>query len=188
MLLYSFPLEIILVSVSTSMAIAMFVLTLIQLRKITKLQSKQGENSTQIEQLQAILSQQHNSLQHTHTLIIEQSDRIVQQMHNQHRDYLVSQQQELRAVMSDIRQQLQNTLQQQTQSVNQHITSLQNKVDQHLHHIGGQVEKRLTDGFAKTQDIFNDVVKRLALIDQAQQKITDLSSNVVSLQDILSNK
>ncbi len=54
--------------------------------------------------------------------------------------------------------------------------------------ISGQVEKRLTDGFEKTNQTFNDVIKRLALIDDAQKKITELSSNVVSLQEILNDK
>lgn len=51
-----------------------------------------------------------------------------------------------------------------------------------------QVEKRLSDGFEKTNETFTDIVKRLALIDDAQKKLTALSSNVVSLQEILVDK
>ena len=54
--------------------------------------------------------------------------------------------------------------------------------------INQQVEKRLADGFEKTNETFTDIVKRLALIDAAQKKITELSSNVVSLQEILNDK
>lgn len=54
--------------------------------------------------------------------------------------------------------------------------------------ISHQVEKRLSDGFEKTTATFTDIVTRLALIDDAQKKLTELSSNVVSLQEILVDK
>lgn len=41
------------------------------------------------------------------------------------------------------------------------------------------------EGLAQT---FSDIVKRLALIDEAQKKITELSTNVVNLQEILTDK
>ena len=46
----------------------------------------------------------------------------------------------------------------------------------------------MSDGFEKTTQTFTDVIKRLAMIDAAQQKITELSTNVVSLQEILNDK
>lgn len=57
-----------------------------------------------------------------------------------------------------------------------------------LAEISGQVEQRLDKGFKKTTETFTDVVKRLAMIDEAQKKITELSSNVVSLQEVLTDK
>jgi DNA recombination protein RmuC len=57
-----------------------------------------------------------------------------------------------------------------------------------LSDISGQVEQRLDKGFEKTTETFTDVVKRLALIDEAQKRITELSSNVVSLQEVLTDK
>jgi len=57
-----------------------------------------------------------------------------------------------------------------------------------LNDISGQVEHRLNKGFEKTTETFTDVVKRLALIDEAQKRITELSSNVVSLQEVLTDK
>ncbi len=57
-----------------------------------------------------------------------------------------------------------------------------------LGEISGQVERRLDKGFEKTTETFTDVVKRLALIDEAQKRITELSSNVVSLQEVLTDK
>jgi len=40
----------------------------------------------------------------------------------------------------------------------------------------------------KTTATFGDIIKRLALIDEVQKKITELSSNVVSLQEVLADK
>jgi len=54
------------------------------------------------------------------------------------------------------------------------------------------VSKRLGDGLnhhtEKTSKTMGDLHERLAVIDSAQKKITDLSEQVVGLQDILSNK
>lgn len=68
------------------------------------------------------------------------------------------------------------------------VETLTNNTDQRLKEISGQVEKRLSEGFEKTTATFTDVIKRLALIDEAQKKITELSSNVVSLQEVLADK
>lgn len=68
------------------------------------------------------------------------------------------------------------------------VENLTNTTDLRLKEINSQVEKRLTAGFEKTTETFGDVIKRLALIDAAQKKITELSNNVVSLQEILNDK
>lgn len=57
-----------------------------------------------------------------------------------------------------------------------------------LKEINEQVEDRLVKGFEKTTETFTDVVKRLALIDAAQKQISELSNNVMSLQEILTDK
>jgi len=98
---------------------------------------------------------------------------------------------------------LQDTLQKGSQENRQQVkealtdyaTELGKRVDQltqttetKLKEINQQVEKRLSEGFEKTNETFHDVIKRLALIDAAQQKISELSTNVVSLQEILNDK
>lgn len=65
---------------------------------------------------------------------------------------------------------------------------IQQTLHQRLNEISGQVEKRLNKGFEKTNETFTDVIKRLALIDEAQKKITELSSSVISLQEVLTDK
>jgi len=68
------------------------------------------------------------------------------------------------------------------------INQLTETTETKLKEINQQVEKRLTEGFVKTNETFSDVIKRLTLIDVAQKKITELSTNVVSLQSLLSDK
>lgn len=79
-------------------------------------------------------------------------------------------------------------LQYHTQTVNQRMEKLTEQTDLRLKEISGQVDRRLAEGFEKTNATFHDVIKRLALIDEAQKKITELSSNVVSLQEVLANR
>jgi DNA recombination protein RmuC len=94
---------------------------------------------------------------------------------------------------------LQNGMTQQQKQVGEHlgryseelgkrIDSLTLKTDERLQQISGQVEKRLSEGFEKTTQTFGDILKRLAIIDEAQKRITELSSNVVSLQEVLADK
>ncbi len=94
----------------------------------------------------------------------------------------------IRKGINDLRQDLDHSLKKQSELVNKSIVSLTDSTDSRLKEISGQVEKRLTEGFEKTNQTFSDVIKRLALIDDAQKKITELSTNVVSLQEILNDK
>ncbi|WP_246722557.1 DNA recombination protein RmuC [Aliikangiella sp. G2MR2-5] len=94
----------------------------------------------------------------------------------------------IRKGISDLRADLDRSLKLQTETVEKSIQGLTESTDNRLKDISGQVEKRLSEGFEKTTKTFNDVLKRLALIDDAQKKITELSSNVVSLQEILNDK
>jgi DNA recombination protein RmuC len=73
-------------------------------------------------------------------------------------------------------------------TLSERIEKLTDATESKLKEISGQVDKRLNEGFEKTSNTFTDIVKRLALIDQAQQKISELSGNVVSLKDLLADK
>lgn len=90
--------------------------------------------------------------------------------------------------MQDIRMQIQNTLTQNAKTMNDNIGDLTQQTKKQLSDISGQVEKRLTEGFEKTSETFTKIVERLSIIDAAQKKITELSSNVVSLQEVLNDK
>ena len=90
--------------------------------------------------------------------------------------------------MGDIRSQITSTLKINTEELSKRVDKLTSDTNLQLKEISGQVEKRLTEGFEKTTATFTDVVKRLALIDEAQKKITELSGNVINLQEILNDK
>lgn len=90
--------------------------------------------------------------------------------------------------MGEIRNQINLTLKNHTEDLGKRVDKLTSETNQQLKEISGQVEKRLSEGFEKTTATFTDVVKRLALIDEAQKRITELSTNVVSLQEILNDK
>jgi DNA recombination protein RmuC len=61
-------------------------------------------------------------------------------------------------------------------------------VDGRLEQIGGKVSERLDEGFKKTNETFVSVMARLATIDEAQKKIDGLTTNMVSLQELLGDK
>jgi DNA recombination protein RmuC len=90
--------------------------------------------------------------------------------------------------MQDTRFNVKESLQDYAEQLSKRVEGLTQTTDLRLKEINQQVEKRLADGFEKTTETFTDVIKRLALIDAAQKKITELSTNVVSLQEILNDK
>jgi DNA recombination protein RmuC len=61
-------------------------------------------------------------------------------------------------------------------------------VNERLDAITGVVNQRLDEGFKKTNETFANVMARLAAIDEAQKKIGELTTNVVSLQELLGDK
>ena len=51
-----------------------------------------------------------------------------------------------------------------------------------------RVNERLDENFAKTNRTFTNILERLSKIDEAQKKIDNLSTDIVSLQSILTDK
>jgi DNA recombination protein RmuC len=92
----------------------------------------------------------------------------------------------------DMQQGIEKRLGEMSQTSIERLAKSNDQIQETLHkrltEISGQVETRLNKGFEKTNETFTDVVKRLALIDEAQKKITELSSSVVSLQEVLNDK
>lgn len=83
---------------------------------------------------------------------------------------------------------IQDTMLKATAQLTTSIETLTKTVDGRLEQIGGKVSERLDEGFKKTNQTFLDVMTHLSRIDEAQKKIDGLATNVVSLQDLLSDK
>jgi DNA recombination protein RmuC len=81
-----------------------------------------------------------------------------------------------------------NTMHSISQQVTNSIESLTRTTDTRLEQITGKVNERLEEGFKRTNETFANVMARLATIDEAQKKIDGLTTNVVSLQELLGDK
>ena len=62
------------------------------------------------------------------------------------------------------------------------------RLDNRLRLINDKVNERLDENFEKTNKTFTNVLERLSKIDEAQKKIDNLSSDIVSLQGVLTDK
>jgi len=83
---------------------------------------------------------------------------------------------------------IQNSFRNATQHLSGSVETLVKTMDTRLEQISGKVAERLDEGFKKTNETFTNVMTRLATIDEAQKKIDGLTTNVVSLQQLLGDK
>ncbi|MFI3307313.1 MAG: DNA recombination protein RmuC [Mycoplasmatota bacterium] len=65
---------------------------------------------------------------------------------------------------------------------------LNNNLENRLRLINDKVNERLDENFEKTNRTFTNVLERLSKIDEAQKKIETLSTDIVSLQSVLTDK
>ena len=75
-----------------------------------------------------------------------------------------------------------------TRDLNEDFISLNERIVNRLNNINDKVNERLDENFEKTNKTFTNVLERLSKIDEAQKKIDTLSSDIVSLQSILTDK
>ncbi len=71
---------------------------------------------------------------------------------------------------------------------NDNFTKLNETIERRLLAINEKVNERLDQNFEKTNKTFMNVIERLSKIDEAQKKIETLSTDIVSLQSILTDK
>jgi DNA recombination protein RmuC len=65
---------------------------------------------------------------------------------------------------------------------------LNDQIEQRLNDINKKVEERLTEGFKQTNETFQNIAERITKIDEAQKNIQMLSSSIVDLQGVLTDK
>ena len=68
------------------------------------------------------------------------------------------------------------------------FNNLNDRMEKRLILINEKVNERLDENFNKTNKTFTSVLERLSKIDEAQKKIDNLSTDIVSLQGILTDK
>ncbi len=73
-------------------------------------------------------------------------------------------------------------------NLNEDFNRLNEQVEKRLLSINEKVNERLDQNFEKTNKTFMNVIERLSKIDEAQKKIENLSTDIVSLQSILTDK
>ena len=73
-------------------------------------------------------------------------------------------------------------------SINEDFDKLNDRVDNKLNNMNDKVTARLDENFERTNKTFTNVLERLSKIDEAQKKIDSLSSDIVSLQGVLTDK
>lgn len=154
-----------------------------QLQRLTAHSHQATER--RLGELQQALLQESGQLRVNLTERFEQLQQRVTQTLS---DGRVAQQESLAQGLEGVGRQLMEGLTRTTDSLGKQVAGLTESTDQRLKEIGGLVEKRLHEGFEKSNETFNRVLQHLSRIDEAQKRITELSSNVVSLQEVLADK
>lgn len=73
-------------------------------------------------------------------------------------------------------------------TMNNDFNNLNEKIEVKLRLINEKVSERIDENFEKTNKTFTNILERLTKIDEAQKKIDNLSSDIISLQSILTDK
>ena len=72
--------------------------------------------------------------------------------------------------------------------INNDFINLSERIDNRIRYLNDKVNERLDDNFQKTNKTFTTVLERISRIDEAQKKIDILSTDIISLQGILTDK
>ena len=73
-------------------------------------------------------------------------------------------------------------------SMNDDFNKLNEQIEKRLLLINEKVNERLDQNFEKTNKTFMNVIERLSKIDEAQKKIESLSTDIINLESILTDK
>ena len=139
----------------------------LQVRQVEELSATRETTTLKLAEMSADLQAKHDLLRN------EVLTRILQTLAEQNRA-----EQEL----------IQTTMRNASAQLSASMELLGKTTDSRLEQISGKVTERLDEGFKKTNETFVSVMERLATIDEAQKKIDGLTSNVVSLQELLGDK
>ncbi len=94
----------------------------------------------------------------------------------------------LRTLQLSIHEQLTANSTRLAQTMTTEFKGLSDSLEIRLSRIDQKVMDNLQQGFDKTNQTFTNILERLSKIDEAQRKIDALSTEIVSLQDVLTDK
>ncbi len=75
-----------------------------------------------------------------------------------------------------------------SKSLGQDFKELNETIEKRLNYINDKVNERLDANFEKTNKTFTSILERISKIDEAQKKIDGLSSDIIGLQSVLTDK
>jgi DNA recombination protein RmuC len=174
--------------------VSLIIVVLALVAVLLVLQQRQPARTMQIleQQHRAMLSDLHDSLNKLGDRMVlaqnEQAERMQAAVHTLRTEMLTQTLEKLAEQGRADQKLIQDSFNNATQHLRTSIDTLSKTVDGRLEQIGGKVNERLDEGFKKTNETFVSVMARLATIDEAQKKIDGLTTNVVSLQELLGDK
>jgi DNA recombination protein RmuC len=147
-------------------------------------QTRATVGALQVKQVEEL-----SATRETMTLRLSEMSRDMQSKHDLLRSEVVTKVLEKLAEQNRAEQEMiQTTLRHASAQLASSVELLTKTTDSRLEQISGKVSERLEEGFKKTNETFVNVMQRLATIDEAQKKIDGLTTNVVSLQELLGDK
>src|SRR5258706_5470662 len=147
-------------------------------------QTRSTVGALQVKQVEEL-----SATRETTTLKLAEMSADLQAKHDQLRSEVLTRILQTLAEQNRAEQELiQTTMRNASAQLAASMELLTKTTDSRLEQISGKVTERLEEGFKKTNETFVNVMARLATIDEAQKKIDGLTSNVVSLQELLGDK
>ncbi|HUF19495.1 MAG TPA: DNA recombination protein RmuC [Burkholderiales bacterium] len=151
-------------------------------QELTQTRSTMG--ALQVKQVEELAATRENT-----ALKLSEMSAEMQSKHDQLRIEVITKVLEKLAEQNRAEQEMiQTTLRHASAQLAASVELLTKTTDSRLEQISGKVNERLEEGFKKTNETFVNVMERLATIDEAQKKIDGLTTNVVSLQELLGDK
>lgn len=151
-------------------------------QELTQTRSTMG--ALQVKQVEELAATRENT-----ALKLSEMSADMQSKHDQLRIEVITKVLEKLAEQNRAEQEMiQTTLRHASAQLAASVELLTKTTDSRLEQISGKVNERLEEGFKKTNETFVNVMERLATIDEAQKKIDGLTTNVVSLQELLGDK
>lgn len=114
----------------------------------------------------------------------EQLNQLTSQLETRHLETLQSQHQFETTLLKHQMEAQQHS----SQELRNHFIQSNQTLNENLNLINNKVQTSLDKGFQESHKTFTDVIQRLTIIDETQKKIDALSHDIVSLQDVLTDK